>query len=67
MTQMTASFKALLMAAALTLPGLAMAAEPDAFSPAAGAWGRGGLVRGPKGIIAQTADGLYDPASGKFG
>src|SRR5258708_1256500 len=32
-----------------------------------GAWGRGGLVRGPKGIIAQTADGPYDPASGKFG
>jgi predicted lipoprotein with Yx(FWY)xxD motif len=28
MTQMTASFKALLMAAALTLPGFAMAAEP---------------------------------------
>ncbi|MFJ4588866.1 hypothetical protein BK674_01110 [Pseudomonas moraviensis] len=28
MTQMTASFKALLMAAALTLPGLAMAADP---------------------------------------
>ncbi len=33
----------------------------------AGAWGRGGLVRGPKGIYAQTADGPYDPASGKFG
>ena len=32
-----------------------------------GAWGRGGLVRGPKGILAQTADGPYDPASGKFG
>ena len=28
MTQMTASFKALLLAAALTLPGLAMAADP---------------------------------------
>ncbi|SDR90992.1 Predicted lipoprotein with conserved Yx(FWY)xxD motif [Pseudomonas sp. Z003-0.4C(8344-21)] len=28
MTQMTASFKALLMAAALALPGLAMAADP---------------------------------------
>jgi predicted lipoprotein with Yx(FWY)xxD motif len=28
MTQMTVSFKALLMAAALTLPGFAMAAEP---------------------------------------
>ncbi len=32
-----------------------------------GAWGRGGLVRGPKGILAQTADGSYDPGSGKFG
>ena len=32
-----------------------------------GAWGRGGLVRGPKGIMAQTADGPYDPAAGKFG
>ena len=32
-----------------------------------GAWGRGGLVQGPKGILAQTADGPYDPASGKFG
>ena len=28
----------------------------------AGAWGRGGVVKGPKGIIIQTADGLYDPA-----
>ena len=32
-----------------------------------GAWGRGGLVRGPKGIYAQTADGPYDPAAGWFG
>ncbi|MGD0964194.1 MAG: PQQ-binding-like beta-propeller repeat protein [Candidatus Acidiferrales bacterium] len=32
----------------------------------AGAWGRGGLVLGPKGIYAQTADGPYDPASGAF-
>lgn len=32
-----------------------------------GAWGRGGLVVGPKGIYAQTADGPYDPASGQFG
>ena len=32
-----------------------------------GAWGRGGLVQGPKGLLAQTADGPYDPASGKFG
>jgi outer membrane protein assembly factor BamB len=32
-----------------------------------GAWGRGGLVRSPKSILAQTADGPYDPASGRFG
>lgn len=32
-----------------------------------GAWGRGGLVLGPKGVYAQTADGPYDPASGQFG
>ena len=32
-----------------------------------GAWGRGGLVLGPRGIYAQTADGPYDPASGQFG
>src|ERR1700722_4745226 len=32
-----------------------------------GAWGRGGLVRGPKSMIAQTADGPYHPAPGKFG
>jgi hypothetical protein len=32
-----------------------------------GAWGRGGIVRGSKGILAQTADGPYDPGSGKFG
>jgi hypothetical protein len=33
----------------------------------AGAWGRGGLVSGPEGLYAQTADGAYDPAAGKFG
>jgi outer membrane protein assembly factor BamB len=33
----------------------------------AGAWGRGGMVVGPKGMYAQTADGGYDPAAGKFG
>jgi hypothetical protein len=33
----------------------------------AGAWGRGGLVLGPKGLYGQTADGPYDPASGQFG
>jgi outer membrane protein assembly factor BamB len=33
----------------------------------AGAWGRGGVVKGPRGIITQTADGLYDPGAGIFG
>jgi outer membrane protein assembly factor BamB len=33
----------------------------------AGAWGRGGMVLGPKGLYAQTSDGPYDPASGQFG
>jgi outer membrane protein assembly factor BamB len=33
----------------------------------AGAWGRGGMVRGPKGLYTQTADGVYDPAGGKYG
>jgi outer membrane protein assembly factor BamB len=33
----------------------------------AGAWGRGGVVKGPKGIITQTADGLFDPGAGIFG
>ena len=33
----------------------------------AGAWGRGGLVQGPNGVYAQTADGPYDPAAGRFG
>ncbi len=34
---------------------------------ASGPWGRGGIVRLPTGVIAQTADGAYDPASGRFG
>jgi outer membrane protein assembly factor BamB len=34
---------------------------------ASGPWGRGGIVRIPTGVVAQTADGAYDPASGRFG
>jgi len=34
---------------------------------ASGAWGRGGLVRSQAGILGQTADGVYDPAGGRFG
>lgn len=34
----------------------------------AGAWGRGGLARGPGNtLILETSDGLYDPAGGSFG
>jgi outer membrane protein assembly factor BamB len=29
-------------------------------------WGRGGAVRGPGGVILETSDGRYDPASGDF-
>jgi outer membrane protein assembly factor BamB len=33
-----------------------------------GPWGRGGVTKGPNGsVITQTADGLYDPATGDFG
>jgi outer membrane protein assembly factor BamB len=32
-----------------------------------GAWGRGGVAKTPGGVITQTADGAYDPASGQFG
>jgi hypothetical protein len=32
-----------------------------------GPWGRGGVAKTPKGIVTQTADGLYDPAAGAFG
>ncbi|HWX89992.1 MAG TPA: PQQ-binding-like beta-propeller repeat protein, partial [Rhizomicrobium sp.] len=29
-------------------------------------WGRGGVVRGPGGVILETSDGRYDPAAGDF-
>jgi outer membrane protein assembly factor BamB len=32
-----------------------------------GPWGRGGPVRGPKGVYVQTADGPRDPDKGLFG
>ncbi|TEA62043.1 MULTISPECIES: hypothetical protein [Pseudomonas] len=48
MTQMTASFKALLMAAALTLPGLAMAAEPAMM--------KDGMMVDHKGMTLYTFD-----------
>ena len=33
----------------------------------AGAWGRGGIVKGPGAVYAQTADGPYAPSAGAFG
>jgi outer membrane protein assembly factor BamB len=33
----------------------------------AGPWGRGGVIKTAKGIVGQTADGIYDPAGGEFG
>ncbi|MCX4219916.1 MULTISPECIES: hypothetical protein [Pseudomonas] len=48
MTQLTASFKALLMAAALTLPGLAMAAEPAMM--------KDGMMVDHKGMTLYTFD-----------
>ncbi len=32
-----------------------------------GPWGRAGVTKTPYGIVAQTADGAYDPASGRWG
>jgi outer membrane protein assembly factor BamB len=32
-----------------------------------GPWGRGGIVSTPFGWVTQTADGAYDPASGRWG
>ena len=34
---------------------------------ASGIWGRGGIVKSPWGVVAQTADGAFDPASGRWG
>jgi outer membrane protein assembly factor BamB len=34
----------------------------------AGAWGRGGLAKGPgNSLILETSDGIYDPGSGQWG
>ncbi|BBP73765.1 MULTISPECIES: hypothetical protein [Pseudomonas] len=48
MTQMTVSFKALLMAAALTLPGFALAAEPAMM--------KDGMMVDHKGMTVYTFD-----------
>src|SRR5690606_33360174 len=34
----------------------------------AGAWGRGGVARGPRNsLVFQTSDGVYDPGAGTWG
>jgi outer membrane protein assembly factor BamB len=32
-----------------------------------GVWGRGAVVKSPAGVLAQTADGAFDPGSGRWG
>jgi len=32
-----------------------------------GIWGRGAIVKSPSGLLAQTADGAFDPGSGRWG
>jgi outer membrane protein assembly factor BamB len=32
-----------------------------------GVWGRGAIVKSPWGVLAQTADGAFDPESGRLG
>jgi hypothetical protein len=34
---------------------------------ASGPWGRGGIVKYPYGVVAQTADGAFDPGGGRWG
>lgn len=51
----------------LTKPSRPMIRLSTSKGRPAGAWGRGGLVKGPQGLYAQTADGPYDPAAGRFG
>jgi outer membrane protein assembly factor BamB len=34
---------------------------------ASGPWGRGGIVKYPYGMLAQTADGAFDPGGGRWG
>ena len=34
---------------------------------ASGPWGKGGIVKSPTGVLAQTADGPYDPAAAGSG
>jgi hypothetical protein len=48
-------------------PNHPVAAFYPSTGKASGPWGRGGIVRTPFGVVTQTADGAYDPASGRFG
>ena len=51
----------------ISKPGHPIARFYPSTGKASGPWGRGGIVRIPTGVIAQTADGAYDPAAGRFG
>ncbi|MEP6537612.1 MAG: PQQ-binding-like beta-propeller repeat protein [Bryobacteraceae bacterium] len=51
----------------VTRPSHAVARFYPSTGKASGPWGRGGIVHTPTGVVAQTADGVYDPASGRFG
>jgi outer membrane protein assembly factor BamB len=51
----------------LTKPNHPVSTFFPSTGKASGPWGRGGIVRTPYGVVTQTADGAYDPASGRFG
>jgi outer membrane protein assembly factor BamB len=48
-------------------PGHAISRFFTSPGKGSGVWGRGGIVATPFGWLAQTADGAYDPASGRWG
>ena len=51
----------------VTKPNHPVATFYPSTGKASGPWGRGGIVKTPFGMITQTADGAYDPASGRWG
>ena len=51
----------------VTKPGSPVLHFYPSTGKASGPWGRGGIVKSAAGMVAQTADGAYDPASGRFG
>ncbi|MBM3798394.1 MAG: hypothetical protein FJW31_31150 [Acidobacteria bacterium] len=48
-------------------PGRAIRKLVTSIGKPSGAWGRGGLAWGPKGVYAQTGDGTFEPETGKWG